>query len=329
MWGETMVTVYVDVLVGLNWFVNYFILLGVSKIGKTPLKFWRNLLSGFVLSLGSLAIFLPPMSFLLEGVFRLFFAAVGVLTAFGFGSLRLFLKNLGMFFAATFAYGGIMLGLWYVFRPENMVIHNSVSYISLSPIMLIVFTLISYGVLRLLRKYFGKESGIPSFVTLHIRENNKTVTLQAKVDTGFVLEDIYSHHPMILISPKISKKLWDQPLQTFRLLPYETVSGEGMLPLVTVKGITACCENKTVFFHQVSVALGEKEFTESFQGLVGYDFIERMTDEYERTSKNLENTSSEDVQKKNRLYQRLGNLTTPFKTGGGTTTDGTVENRRS
>ena len=323
--GDTMITVYVDVLVSLNWFVNFFLLLAVSKIGKTPLKFFRNLSASFVLAVSSLTIFLPPLSAVVECGLRIGFAGVGVFIAFGFRSVRTFLKNTGMLFAAAFAYGGIMLGLWYVFHPQTLVIHNGVTYFDVSPIGLIVFTLISYGVLWLLRKNFAKEPTFTPFVTLHIQKENKTITLQAKVDTGLTLEDIYSNHPLILFSPKLSQTLGLISKESFRLLPFETVNGAGLLKSVVVEGVTVCYEGVRVTFPKTCGVLGEQEFHSSFDALVGYDFIERMKREYEDSSNSVANHSGGVLQKKNRLYQRFGNLAAPVKTGRGNAVDGTAE----
>ncbi len=323
-----MITVYVDVLVGLNWFVNFFLLLGVSKIGKTPLKFWRNLLSSLVLAVSSLTIFLPPLSAVVESLLRVAFAALGILIAFGFRSIRVFLKNTGMLFATAFAYGGIMLGLWYVFHPENLVIHNGVTYFNISPIALIGFTLVSYGILWLLRKNFAKEPTFNPYVTLHIQKENKTVTLQAKVDTGFTLEDIYTNNPLVLFSPNICKMLHLSAPETFRLLPYETVNGAGMLQSVSVEGITACYEGMQVSFPKICGVLGENAFHSSFDALVGYDFIERMRQENEVSSNTFADHSGGVFPKTNRLYQRFGNFTPSLKTGRRKTVNGTAEKRR-
>ncbi len=323
-----MITVYVDVLVGLNWFVNFFLLLGVSKIGKVPLKFWRNLLASFVLAVSSLTIFLPPLSAFWEGLLRIAFAGLGVVIAFGFRSVKVFLKNTGMLFAAAFAYGGIMLGLWYVFHPENLVIHNGVTYFNISPIALIGFTLLSYGILWLLRKNFGKEPTFTPYVTLHIQKENRTVTLQAKVDTGFTLEDIYTNNPLVLFSPKISQTLGLATPQNFRLLPYETVNGAGMLQSVSVEGVIACYQGMQVPFPKVCGVLGENDFHGSFDALVGYDFIERMRQEHEVSSKSLANHFGGALPKTNRLHQRFSNLAAPLKTGRRKAVDGTAERRR-
>ncbi len=323
-----MITVYADVLVGLNWFVNFFLMLGVSKIGKTPLKFPRNLLASFVLAVSSLTIFLPPLSVVGEGVLRITFAGLGVFIAFGFRSVRVFLKNTGILFAAAFVYGGIMLGFWYIFHPQNLVIHNGVTYFNISPIALIVFTLVSYGILWVLRKNFAKEPTFNPYVTLHIQKENKTVTLQAKVDTGFTLEDIYTNNPLILFSPNICKTLHLSAPETFRLLPFETVNGAGLLRSVLVEGVTACYEGMQVDFPKVCGVLGENEFHSSFDALVGYDFIERMKQEYEVSSKSLANHFGGVFPKPNRLHQRFGNLTATPKTGRRKAADGTAEKRR-
>lgn len=271
-----MITIYADVLVGLNWFVNFFLLLSVSKIGKTPLGFARNMIASFVLALGSLSIFLPPFSAVGEVMLRVILAGIGVLLGFGFGSVGRFFKNVGILFAATFAYGGIMLGLWYVFRPEELVIHNGTVYYNLSPVLLIAFTLGAYGILRLLRKNFAKESIVDAPVLIHIQTENKTVGIRAKVDTGFTLEDAYTGYPIVLVTPTVWNKLFRETPSAYRLLPFETVNGAGMLKTVTVKGAFIRYEGNTEIFPLVSVAKGETAFSNQWDALVGYDFIERM-----------------------------------------------------
>ncbi len=57
-----MTTIYIDVLVCLNFIVNYFLLLATGKFLSRPCKRWRMLLGAFLGGLYSLYILLPEIA---------------------------------------------------------------------------------------------------------------------------------------------------------------------------------------------------------------------------------------------------------------------------
>ena len=107
-------TVYADVLIFLNMFVNFFILQLTAKICKDGYKIFRMISAALVGALFSLYIFLPKSPFLVEAFFKLVISAVIILICFGFDSIKSLLRRIGIFFATSFLYGGIMLAIWSV-----------------------------------------------------------------------------------------------------------------------------------------------------------------------------------------------------------------------
>ena len=107
-----MVTVYVDILIILNAFVNLFILLVTSLFLKQRAAILRMVAASFVGALFSLYIFLPSGSFLIELLLRLVCAGVTVAVCFGFGSFIRFIRLCAVFYAVSFMYAGVMLAVF-------------------------------------------------------------------------------------------------------------------------------------------------------------------------------------------------------------------------
>ena len=79
-----METIYIDVLLVLNIYVNFFLIRSASKIMHTPVKNYRCILASVYGSLFSLLILAPEMGVLLNFLIKLAAAFTIVLAAFGF-----------------------------------------------------------------------------------------------------------------------------------------------------------------------------------------------------------------------------------------------------
>ena len=119
--------IYIDVLITVNIYVNYFLLLATSKLTHTPITLKRLIFASVAGSFFSLVILLPKMNFILNMLIK--FVAAGIVTGMGFGFRGKFLKKTGWFFAVNLIFGGIMLGLWLCFRPSFIRFNNNYFYL--------------------------------------------------------------------------------------------------------------------------------------------------------------------------------------------------------
>lgn len=109
-------TLYLDVIWLLNWFFDCLLLYWTAILLKRRVPFWRVLAGGF---LGSLIIVLSFTSYhvLADKVLvKLLFSIFMILTVYGFGRFKVFVKNLAALYFVTFLSGGILLGLHYLFE---------------------------------------------------------------------------------------------------------------------------------------------------------------------------------------------------------------------
>lgn len=248
-----MVTVYVDILIILNAFVNFFILLVTSAFMKQRPKTIRIVIASFVGALFSLYIFLPSFSFIAEAAVRLVCAAVSVFVCFGKGSFARFLRLTVVFYAVSFMYAGIMLGVWFILKPDSMAINNGIVYLDISPLLLIAVTLLSYVVLTVVRMVGNKNGSGGECVGLKCKLGDSFVSLSTLVDTGHNIRDNLATSPVIIISRDKMKELLKEEFDAFfegnlspdsflfpryRIIPCKTVGGNALLKAVRIDSMS-------------------------------------------------------------------------------------------
>lgn len=234
-----MRVIYIDILLLLNFYITYFLIVGCSCLIHRRITLRRRLLASSVGALTSLAIFLPQMWAVLSFTFKLLFSMLIVLSAWGFGGLKSFLSNTAFFFLINCVYGGVMLGLWLFICPDGMFYNNGVSYFDIPLWAALAATAVSYFIIRLIRKILDSKTALDKKYTVEISTAKGTVALSAMADSGNRLTDFFTGLPVIFcdkakcggICPDevLYQLASDSPLtesiKGIRLIPCSTVSG--------------------------------------------------------------------------------------------------------
>ena len=282
--------VYADILFCLNLIVNYFLLLLTARLGGTAPRLYRLALGALTGAAFSLTLLLPLNSEPLSLLIRLLSSVLIVFCVFGFRTLRRFIRLLALFYAATFAYAGVMLAVWFVFKPPGMVIQNSVVYFGISPLVLIATAAVTHLILALIRRFGQPAVNRQELYTISVTLYNTTCQLRALLDTGNALCDFFTDAPVIvadyraiaqLLPPEcrdsFAKGAPDCPPGAlpgrFRLVPFQSVGGGGMLPgfrcdlvQTEVKGDTAVCFNAVV-------AVSPTRLSGDYDALISHNLI--------------------------------------------------------
>ena len=223
-------TIYVDVLVGVNLFINYFLLLATAKFLLLPVKRKRLVLASAVGAMYSLTILLPEINPVLSVFVKLLMSASIVWAAFGYGGINLFIKKTAVFYIINFAFAGLMMALWYFLSPSGLIIRNSVVYFNISPLFLIALTVLCYLVITFLNRITGRKMPKGLFCRITAKRGNKSCVFSAKVDTGNSLKEPFSGNPVVVAYEKaVSDIIPPEGSMGLRLVPYGTVSGDGLL----------------------------------------------------------------------------------------------------
>lgn len=229
--------VYADILIVLNLIVDYLLIKATGLILSANAKTTRLVLAALVGAFSSLYIFFPETSIWFEVLYRIFICFLMSFFAFGFFSFKSFLKSGGILFIVTCGYAGLMMALWYIFKPRGMVINNGIVYFDISPLILVSATAISYLIFLLLYKIFSKTSKTAERCSVRVFADGRYKDFSAILDSGNSVVDIFGKSEIIIADKSVLTELFgdiditkNKPLSSrYRLVPCSTVSGNDLL----------------------------------------------------------------------------------------------------
>ena len=290
-----MYEIYVDVLVCTNIFINYFILLAISRLYSFSLNRLRIIAGAVLGGIFSLLILLPEINFYINLIIKLFISLVVVLISFKVYSILNFVKLVASFYLVNFVFAGAVLFVWYLLDSKNIFVKNNTVYFNISPLFFIISTLVTYSIIRFLAFLTVQKNSEQSFCNLKIEQNNKTIDLKAKIDTGNNLKDPFSNKPVIVAEYKFIKSIVPTEIINFfsnketksdsldidkitnlkfRTIPFNTILGSGIMPAFMPEKIKIIKKDKKEISKDAFVAICKEKFlNENYNALVGTDLI--------------------------------------------------------
>ncbi len=225
-------TVYVDILVLVNFIVDYFLLLLAAKFLHIKPKALRLILAAVLGGVFSLYILLPQTNFFLQILIHILMCAALSFTTFGFGDIKCFSRNTVTLFCVNFAYSGAMIAFWFAFKPNGMVINNSVIYFDISPMFLIIFSIVGYFLAVILRKIFKRPFLQNTYCDATLFCADKKLNLSGIVDTGNSLVDAFGISQIFITEQSVIEAVLGVQQKNptrFRKIPCGTITGKSLL----------------------------------------------------------------------------------------------------
>lgn len=277
--GDWDMTIYADILVLINTYVNYFVLLATCAFLRTPRRFLRLFLGAVVGGVCSLVILLPQKNELISMLCQLSIAVLIIFITFGFDYLHIFLKRLASFFLVSFLFSGSVYFIYQIFKPNRLIINNSVIYFDISTIELILGSAAIYAVIivvRTLNGGFAKNDR--KKVKMTIEHNGKRVEFSCLIDTGNMLRDAFTDMPVAVVDSSVSRCLMidlnnlseDTIKQNkLRYIPYNTVGNEGLMPVF--KPDCVLLDGRRV--DNLLIGVSSHKFESEYKAVANYDIL--------------------------------------------------------
>ena len=287
--------IYMDVLVALNWFLDYALLCGTARLLHIACRKRRLVLGSLCGALLSAALVLPTLP---DGValpLRLISAVPVVLTAFGRSPIRRFSAQLAAFFLLSTALAGVVLAAVIWVAPKGLRVINGVVYYDVPPLLLAGLTALFYGILCLYERCsrlrrFNRE------YRLELTDRGGRRELRALFDSGNRLVESFSGRPVIVadrnaVLPLLSaeQRQWLAfadgadappvlPSGHFRLIPFNSVGGGGLLPAFCPAGAVLRAGRRRRDITGVYIALSDRLGRGEYEALLGADVVCALSD---------------------------------------------------
>ena len=212
--------VYLDLVMILNFLVDFLLLLGTNRLSGFPVQPWRSAGAALVGSVYSGACLLPGFRFLGNLLWR--GISLCLMSIMAFGSNVSALKRGGIFLLLSMAMGGIALSLG----------KGDLLSVLLCAGICLLLSMVS----------FGGQVGGKEYVPLKITHEGQSACLIALKDTGNTLKDPITGEQVLIISPDAACRLTgltlhqlQHPMETLalrpvpglRLIPYHSVGNRG------------------------------------------------------------------------------------------------------
>lgn len=219
--------IYLDLVMILNFFLDFIILLTVSLILKRNVKIIKIILGAFIGGLSILFLFFNINSIMLF-FFKLIISIIMVLITFGFRTIKYTLINLLYLYMSSIILGGFLylLNLEFSYKHIGILFFNN--EFSINFIFLIIFSpIILYIYIKQTKNLRYNYS---NYYNIEIINKNKKYKYTAYMDSGNVLVDNLTKKRVILIDKR--KLLFN--IKEFRLIPYMGVNGTNMIKIVKI-----------------------------------------------------------------------------------------------
>ena len=219
--------VYLDLVMILNFFIDFVLLLTVSIVLKRKVNIKRIILGAFVGGISILFLFFNINSFLLF-IFKLIISILMVIITFKYENIKYTLINILYLYITSIILGGFLylLNIEFSYKHVGIIFINnglSINFI----ILIIISPVILYIYIRQnkLLKYTYSN-----YYDVELIKGKKNYKYIGYMDSGNVLVDSLTNKKVILIDKR--KILFN--IKEFRLIPYMGVNGMNMIKVVKI-----------------------------------------------------------------------------------------------
>lgn len=250
-------TVYADILILVNFTIDYFLLLLTARFLHKKTRVYRLLLGAALGGAFSMYIFLPQSNFAIQSIVQILMCAALCLATFGFCSIKAFLKSVSVLFCVNFAYSGAMIAVWLIFKPYGMAINNSVVYFNISPLFLILFSVLGYAITVVLKSVFEKRFPQSIGCTVTVFCEDRALKLEGIADTGNSLDDVFGMSQIFITDAEIADALIKHGEQNvrYRAVPCSAVTGTQILDGYRIDRAEVLYKNKKYSFKNPVLAI--------------------------------------------------------------------------
>lgn len=253
--------VYIDVLFLTNFMMDSLLLLTVKSILKYRVPVWRVFLGSAAGAGLSCLLFLIPLPEVIKipaGFFGI--STVMLIGGLGIHTLREWGKATGLLFVSAFMLGGILQMFRLRFR---------------AGCFFFVVALTAGAVLNACWKLLMRiQNDRRTKCEVLLFSGEKSHHMRALIDTGNRLRDPVSKEPVHVIGRQTAELMGIECMHTLRYIPYRTVSGTGVMPIIRMEKMCVKGEQELMVERPILGICGEMvSESEEYQMILNADIL--------------------------------------------------------
>ena len=285
--------IYIDILIILNFFINLLIILGASAVTGRPAQRLRLFLSALFGGLYSLTLLLPETGRAVSFLIKLSGLVAMTFTAFGFISVRLFLRALFGVCLVSFSFAGVFLGIYLVFKPDRMLMANGSVYFDIGVRFFVFTAVVCYLFIKLVLYFVKRNAADNALFTLTLTFNSKSAVIKGLTDTGDSLTDVFTNKPVTTVESSSLKRILPDALPEERksVVPVRTAVGDGLLTTLRFDRMIIESGNKRYEISSPLIALCDRNLSDGeYQALINPRIFEYGSNKNETSQTDKQNT---------------------------------------
>ncbi len=232
--------VYVDVLLVINFMVNFILLRITALFIRRQPVFRRLCLAAVLGAFGALIIFVPVYNRAVLLLYKLLLTAVMSVAAFGCKSAKRVALSAFCLFTVSLLTSGLLLLVSVTMRPRGVLVSKGAVYFDISAAALIGCCIAAYFIVGGLAGLLARGAPKGTLCEITVLHAGAVSVFPALVDTGSSLTEPFSHCPVVVCEERAlgsamppglkNFSLSEAPQQGLRLVPYKTLDSAGLLP---------------------------------------------------------------------------------------------------
>lgn len=236
--------IYLDVLFVVNTYISWILLSLVETITHFKIKRINltvsSLLGGassFLILISRNRLFFTLLAYLLK---MIVFISIGLI-AFNSAQVKKKIIYSCYFIGLNILLGGSVKLLSEQFGTSTFFIYNGTVYFDISVYMLMAITAVVYIIISMIERIARYKLGRAKSYSVKVRCNGKEYIFDGLADTGNSAHDLFTGKPVVVCK---GVSFYNGINEVVRLIPYTTITGEGMLYAVKPESVTVIDENR-------------------------------------------------------------------------------------
>ena len=209
----------------INFFITFFLLQVTCRLTKREAKTDRLVLASAAGGLYSFILLAGRLPAAVSAASKLAAAVVILLLALRFYRVKSFLATLLIFLFVNFVFLGVTVGVYLLFRSEQIKVKNGVVYFDIGARGLLGCAFLAYLLSAVIVRIYNRRTAKNALFWVTVKKDSRSASFFAFADTGNRLREPFSGAPvMVADSEKAAPVAAD--CQT-RMIPAATIGGTG------------------------------------------------------------------------------------------------------